>query len=79
MVNYTNSNRPTEDTPLLERVRWAIGSAEVESFDTLEWTEEAQAAIRVVAEWLREQFPKSDFYAVELENAAELDNFPKAP
>jgi hypothetical protein len=31
----------------------------------------------VVAEWLREQFPKADFYAVELENEAELDDFHK--
>ena len=70
MTDYTNPNRPTEDTPLLERVRWAIGSAEVEDDDTLQWTEEAQAAIHVVAEWLREQFPKADFYSVELENEA---------
>jgi hypothetical protein len=70
MIDYTNPNRPTEDTPLLERVRWAIGSAEVEDDDTLQWTEEAQAAIRMVAEWLREQFPKADFYSVKLENEA---------
>ena len=30
MDNYTNPNRPTSESPLVERVRWAIGSAENE-------------------------------------------------
>jgi hypothetical protein len=32
---------------------------------------EARAAIREVAAWLREEFPKADFYAVNLENEAD--------
>ena len=37
---------------LVERVAFAIGSAEWESDETPQWTEEARAAILAVAEWL---------------------------
>jgi hypothetical protein len=36
----------------VERVAFAIGSAEWESDETPQWTEEARAAILAVAEWL---------------------------
>jgi hypothetical protein len=37
---------------LVERVAFAIGSAEWESDETPQWTEEANAAILAVAEWM---------------------------
>jgi hypothetical protein len=61
MDNYTNPNRPTSESPLVERVRWAIGSAEVESFDTPDWTEEAVAALKEVAKWLEEK--EDDYFS----------------
>ena len=61
MDNYTNPNRPTSDSPLVERVRWAIGSAQVKSFDTPEWTEEAVAAIKEVVKWLEER--EDDYFS----------------
>jgi hypothetical protein len=61
MDNYTNPNRPTSESPLVERVRWAIGSAEVESLDTPDWTEEAVAAVKEVAKWLEEK--EDDYFS----------------
>lgn len=71
MTDYINPNRPTKETPLLERVRWVIGSAEVKDDDTPEWTEEAQAAIQEVATWLEEEFgPQIDWITTELRQEA---------
>lgn len=71
MIDYINPNRPTNDTPLLERVRWAIGSAEGVNDDAPEWTEEAQAAIREVATWMTSNpdvyFPPALVFALEQE------------
>ena len=74
MINYTNPNRPTEDSHLVERVRWAIGNAEVESFDVPDWTDEALAAIREVSAWLNNHQYWENASAV-LE--AELEDFAK--
>ena len=75
MKNYTNPNRPTVDSSLVERVRWVIGSAEVEDESTPEWTEEAVAAIREVSAWLNDHQYWENASAV-LE--AELEDFFKA-
>jgi ABC-type nitrate/sulfonate/bicarbonate transport system substrate-binding protein len=75
MVNYTNPNRPTADTHLVERVRWVIGSAEVEDENTPEWTEEAVAAIQEIAAWLHDHQYWENAAAVLY---AELDDFRKA-
>ncbi len=61
MNKHTNSNRPTSDSPLIERVRWVIGSAEVESFDTPDWSEEAVAAVKEIANWLEER--EDDYFS----------------
>ena len=74
MENHINPNRPTVNSHLVERVRWVIGSAEVESFDTPDWTEEAVAAIQEVAAWLNDHQYWENAAAVLY---AELDDFHK--
>jgi ABC-type nitrate/sulfonate/bicarbonate transport system substrate-binding protein len=76
MVNHTNPNRPTADTHLVERVRWVIGSAELEDENTPEWTEEAVAAIQEIAAWLNDHQYWENAAAVLY---AELDDFRKTP
>jgi ABC-type nitrate/sulfonate/bicarbonate transport system substrate-binding protein len=76
MVSYTNPNRPTTDSHLVERVRWVIGSAEVEDENTPEWTEEAVAAIQEIAAWLNDHQYWENAAAVLY---AELDDFRKIP
>ena len=69
-----NPNRPTADSSLVERVRWVIGSAEVEDDQTPEWTEEAIAAIQEVAAWLKDHQYWENAAAVLY---AELDDYHK--
>lgn len=73
--NYTNPNRPSANSDLVERVRWVIGSAEVVDANTPDWTEEAVAAIQEVAAWLNDHQYWENAAAVLY---AELDDFNKA-
>ena len=50
---------------LLDRVADALAAVDDEGLTNMTWSSHAQAAIRVVAEWLRSEYPQREGYGTD--------------